>query len=117
MTDTYPLDAATLWFSRSPALFYSKRRPRFGYARRTTVPHLNRCGVGALSRMGQVLGEKNDRDVFARACFSCWNDIRKAVTGIVAARLVPARCDDLRTTDLHPLAVRPAPVTVDHVCQ
>ena len=37
--------------------------------------------------MGQVLGEKNDRDVFARACFSCWNDVRKAVTGIVAARL------------------------------
>src|SRR5258708_2603038 len=76
-----------------------------------------RCGVGALSRMGQVLGEKNDRNVFARACLSCWNDVRKAVAGIVAARLVPARCNDLRTMDLHPLAVRPTPVTVDHVRQ
>ncbi len=25
--------------------------------------------------MGQVLGEKNDRNVFARACLSCWNDV------------------------------------------
>jgi hypothetical protein len=61
--------------SRLSARFDRTRRPLFGHARRATVPHLDWSGIGALSRMGKVLGEKDDRDVVAGARFACWNDV------------------------------------------
>src|SRR6188768_1687459 len=82
------------------------------YPRLTAPPFLNHW-VATLARMGEILIAQLDFYRCARSNFARWNDVRKKVSCVIAARLLASGCNDGRTSNRHSLTVGEAPIAIN----